>query len=362
MTDEGRPDHWADLASLLGATPLPAEPPAEKRPETAPPTTEPEQVEPPRASRTFAAPAGQRTVSDWGKLAESLGIAVPLEVHVPELVPPAVRQVARTEAVEIPPPEKVPVSPPAVALESVDAGLETIEVTDILPQGGGVPADFFSSVDTETGPVETTDRGERDRPGRRRRKRRRRARRPDDSPAAATSETPDVDLELPELAEEAESQEAESRDALQEPGDVWERSAAEPEEEGPERPRRRRRRRKRRIPGRDEQSAEAESAEGEQSEEEPLEPESPATEPWPEQREPAPEERQAAANQRGRAAEEEPSGELSDLDDDVERAAHHGIPTWEEAVGVVIAANMEARTKNPGSPRNRGGRGRGGRS
>ena len=102
--------------------------------------------------------------------------------------------------------------------------------------------------------------------------------------------------------------------------------------------------------------------EAEQSEEEPLEPESPATEPWPEQREPAPEERQAAANQRDRTAEEEPSGELSDLDDDVERAAHHGIPTWEEAVGVVIAANMEARTKNPGSPRNRGGRGRGGRS
>jgi hypothetical protein len=39
---------------------------------------------------------------------------------------------------------------------------------------------------------------------------------------------------------------------------------------------------------------------------------------------------------------------------------HSKIPTWDEAVGVVISANMESRAKNPGNgPRGRGrGRGR----
>ncbi len=51
-------------------------------------------------------------------------------------------------------------------------------------------------------------------------------------------------------------------------------------------------------------------------------------------------------------------------DDDGESAgdrnSHRGIPAWEEAIGHIIATNMEARAKNPksGAPR---GRGRGGR-
>jgi hypothetical protein len=43
---------------------------------------------------------------------------------------------------------------------------------------------------------------------------------------------------------------------------------------------------------------------------------------------------------------------------------HRGIPSWEDAIGMIVATNMEARSKNPnagGSPRGRGGRGRGGR-
>jgi hypothetical protein len=350
MTDEGKSDHWADLASLLGATPPPEEPAAEKPPEPAPPpAAEPEPVEAPQASRTFVAPSGQRTAGDWGRLAESLGIAVPLEV--PEPAPPEAQVVARTEAVEIPPPEEVPTLPPAVALESVDAELESVEVTDILPEGGGMAADLFTSVDTETGVAETMARGDRERPGRRRRKRRRRGRRPDDSPAAAASESPDVELELPEVGEEAEDP-----TAVQEAGDLSPGPVAESEEEGAERPRKRRRRRRRNGP-RDERTAE------------PLEP---ADEPpelladedpsWTEPQESPAGEQEARAEEAGRAAEGEPSGEVSDLDDDVERAVHHGIPTWQEAVGIVIAANVESRAKNPGSPRNRGGRGRSGRS
>jgi hypothetical protein len=39
---------------------------------------------------------------------------------------------------------------------------------------------------------------------------------------------------------------------------------------------------------------------------------------------------------------------------------HHGIPSWEEALSVIIESNMEARARNPqagGPPGRRGGRG-----
>ncbi len=343
MTDEGKADHWVTLASLLGTEPPPADQPAERPPQTTPPAAEAELVEFPQASRMLVAPAAQRTASDWGRLAESLGIAVPLEV--PQPAPPAARQVARTEAVDIPLPEEVPASPPLVALEPVYGELESVEVTEILPAGGEVPAGLFGSVDTEADSVEATDREDRERPGRRRRKRRRRGRRPDDATAAAATESGDVELELPEVPEEGEgsvpSEEAE---------DLSEAPAVErEEEEGPERPHRHRHRRKRKLPARNEEAVE--------SGEDPLEQPADAGAELVVQDEPVERE------EPGPVAEDESSEDLSDLDDEVGRASHHGIPTWQEAVGIVIAAIMEARAKNPGgSSRNRGGRGRGGRS
>jgi hypothetical protein len=50
------------------------------------------------------------------------------------------------------------------------------------------------------------------------------------------------------------------------------------------------------------------------------------------------------------------------LDDDEPRdeAEHRNIPSWDEAIGVIIAKNMEARQKNPNGYRSRGRpRGRG---
>jgi hypothetical protein len=41
---------------------------------------------------------------------------------------------------------------------------------------------------------------------------------------------------------------------------------------------------------------------------------------------------------------------------------HRKIPTWDEAVSVVISANMDSRAKNPGSASRGRGRGRGRRS
>jgi hypothetical protein len=51
-----------------------------------------------------------------------------------------------------------------------------------------------------------------------------------------------------------------------------------------------------------------------------------------------------------------------DEDDDDLKPIHKGIPTWEEGIGLIVAANMESRAKNPnpGGNNPRGGRGRGG--
>ncbi|MGA2620860.1 MAG: hypothetical protein ABSF26_24830, partial [Thermoguttaceae bacterium] len=50
-----------------------------------------------------------------------------------------------------------------------------------------------------------------------------------------------------------------------------------------------------------------------------------------------------------------------DDDDKSPRIGFRNIPTWEEAVGTIIAKNMESRARNPGGNRPRGnGRGRGG--
>ncbi len=42
---------------------------------------------------------------------------------------------------------------------------------------------------------------------------------------------------------------------------------------------------------------------------------------------------------------------LDDQDDDDDhelKANHRGIPTWDEAIGMIVGANLEARAKNPG--------------
>jgi ribonuclease E len=46
-------------------------------------------------------------------------------------------------------------------------------------------------------------------------------------------------------------------------------------------------------------------------------------------------------------------------DEDARLKGHRGIPSWDDAIGFIVGANMEARAKNP-TP-GRGGRGRGGR-
>lgn len=49
-----------------------------------------------------------------------------------------------------------------------------------------------------------------------------------------------------------------------------------------------------------------------------------------------------------------------DADSPIDKNSHRAIPAWEEAIGFIIATNMESRAKNPKSGQQRGrGRGRG---
>jgi hypothetical protein len=57
---------------------------------------------------------------------------------------------------------------------------------------------------------------------------------------------------------------------------------------------------------------------------------------------------------------EEADGEDED-DESAPLKGHRGIPSWDEAIGFIVGANLEARAKNPtpGRGRGRGGRDRG---
>jgi hypothetical protein len=71
-----------------------------------------------------------------------------------------------------------------------------------------------------------------------------------------------------------------------------------------------------------------------------------------------PEQAEALAEQPHEASENDRSGKAGGGDES--KPGHRAIPTWEEAIGVIVTANLEARAKRPGGgssrPRN-GGRG-----
>lgn len=172
-------------------------------------------------------------------------------------------------------------------------------------------------------------------PARRRRKRYRKTRDPDetesDEAAAVLSDSTPPDLELTEKLSQplGEEPSREHRDS----------------DEG--RPKRRRQRRSP-LKKKKKHSLEAETAGGGDSSAGQKE------------KDPEQDERSAAKTKK-------PSGEKGEEDEAANgsrssKARHRAIPTWEEAVGIIIAANLEARAKSPtaGSSRGRSG-GRSGR-
>src|SRR5690606_30799273 len=68
-----------------------------------------------------------------------------------------------------------------------------------------------------------------------------------------------------------------------------------------------------------------------------------------------------AAEAEDRVTEHE-EDRADDEDFEGDKPVHRGIPTWEEAVGLVVSRNLEVRSKNPGGGSwSRSSRGRGGR-
>ncbi len=329
MTDA--PNHWGDVASLLGVEPAPEEP----KPQSAGPA--PSQPKPtlPVAAPRAAAPRPPRPAANWDALAGSLGVA-PAPAPPPAAKPPAAKppapRAAQPSVRPVTPPPAPPAFPPAmprarytppepveIASPPADEPREPIE--------SGAAEEFALLSEELVGFVPQSSDAEGP-PERRRRKRRRRGRGPRDAAPAeqptgsAPPESDDFTLELPEEEQPVEPGEptAESR---------------------PERPERRRGRRGR-SRGRDRGPVRDAAI--------------PA---------PAVEDRPPLEEDLDDTTLDLPDPLGDETDDEASAAVgFHSIPTWEEAVGILVSANLESRARRPGNGAasgrggNRGGRDR----
>jgi len=357
MTESHKSSHWNSLATELGAEIRPEEPRPIPAAHVSPP------VVPPRRRMEPVAPV-ERPASDWDVLASDLGLQ-PLPPR--PKTPPAPRK----PAIPAPPPAKPAAEkPPAFerkdiperrlqverpsAIEEPVAELEDrwpdeVDELDFIPEA--------AESDTTAVPAEETA----PKTERKRRRRRRGGRKSFDAArdeAAPAEREPDLfapptDDETMPITAEAE---AESGGDL----DVDLSSAVAGAETEPsereDRPRRRRRRRGGRKNGR----AAAEKTLPEAFEEE--EELGLGTE-----AEPAADEEEIVPIDSGAADLDAQDQEDLDEDDSSldprDLKSHRSIPSWSDAIGAIIAVNMEARAKNPGqgsgAPRGRGGWGRG---
>ncbi len=376
MTDPQDSNHWDLLASELGAPPPPEE---EKKPQVEPdhPTQEPEaategpapdqEPPPPELPPPELPPKPRRAPTDWSQLAEELGIerreeaARPVTPEAEALCPPELAEVS-AEAPETSPEAASPVGAPT---ESAPESAETdVESADVFP-GSTVPdaesaeptigpteRDFaftladtaltdtaLESPDVRDEPAQLAPEQDERKTGRRRRRRGRRpAKGTAESPAEAAARETGLGSGEP-LAGEPEGIPASGVEP--EHSVRSDASAVEAEEsEGRSERRRRSPSRKRTAAGKDD---------------EPGTPES--------DRERAVVGDETASPQEGgdQSAELEPEDAKGQrrVRPKEAKASHRGIPTWEEAVGIVISANMGSRAKSStggSSSRSRGGR------
>lgn len=384
MTDPHETNHWDLLASKLGATPPP---PDEKPPqvEADHKQTEPKvkaQVVPSRAAPPTAdsPPKPRRAPTDWAQLAEQLGLERQEAAPAPAATAPGPESAAEaTEAHE----GATEVSPglPAAPSESeqaacgslgqdaqstdaapafTESGLESTMPaigpeqaagkstrTDLVPMGAeaelpGIPG----------GPARFAGVGEGKAQGRGRRKRRKRAQKPLDEKRAENA------LEKPgrEPKEEQPAPLDEEPSLGKQPDDSAVAGLRAKEEQSKERSKRRRRRRssakKKGAGKRDDESGEP----GRQDEvvAAPGDSESARA---------AAGKTNQAKPERAKAKSDGSKGSKSGNASKAAKGSHRSIPSWEEAVGIIITGNMEARAKRPSgsSSRSRGGRNRGGR-
>ena len=330
-------NHWADLATSLGAQPAPEEPKLE------PHITPPHVVEAKDESVTESgrpattprpAPAMPRPAADWDALASNLGVA-PLPAPPrpsPVKEPPAEKPAAWQPAAHRPAPEPPPRQPAVWGKAKDETAGDLAEVFAEPQVAGEKPADVDVREPSEAEGRRSGGRGRRRRRGRGRGQRESSPAEQENRPEQIDRE--DLELELPEDSAETFGGEAAGSDA----------SAAE-RESGDTRSRRGRSRRGR-SRGQDTRGGQRDSR-----------PEKP------EQQEES--DQDSASTEMAAEPYDDYQCDEDDADATSARVGFRSIPTWEEAVGTIVAANLEARAKRPGNdapPRSRGGRGsRGGK-
>ncbi len=344
MTEPGKANHWDDLAEELGADARPFESePVTEKPAAVEPASVADPVKKPRRP-----PQRQSSPTDWGSVASELGV-VPTtesESQPEEFTDEAVDKVT-DEVVDS-----------AVHVEEVvetdddydDLGFESDIAFECDVFAGGPSVEVESPEPTplteltgETRKSEPADsEGESDtaveaeeespaRKGRRRRRRRRSGRKGDDD---ANSTEADEGVTVSQAGVTSvtldETETTEATVAVPAP------DQEEADQKASPRPKRKRRRRGGRKTAKRETETDdvAQPADDQDASIADLEAESPE--------------------------------QLADTEDDESeegRGKHRGIPSWEEAVGVIIEANLAARAKKPSSgstsTRGRGRRGRG---
>ena len=309
MTDPNSPSHWDELASTLGATPSPEQADASQ---PGPLPSDPPCPKPTKhQDRSTIAP---RQTVDWNKLAGELG----LEPPPPPAAPP--ESIAEPVAATPPPlPEpahpSLPVSgTPEDSPNFFDERFDFEEPFDLLEASEPRTA--------ATEPTEQTTETEEERSRKRRRRRRPRGRTSDQRQSPEPDAPPSTDdSDRTSLVSEEESVDAEPTDE--------QAKASDSDQRGSKRRRPRRGKKRRDVQAGDDTAGKLSDA---------------------------PTKRLDAA-----AAEADAAADDSFESDKGEQSARVGfrkIPTWEEAVGLLIDKNLETRAKQPatGSRQDRGTR------
>jgi hypothetical protein len=346
MTDPNPANHWNSLAADLGVR-VPDEEVVSHEP--APPSSRAVPPPPPRAappSRPAPAPVA---AANWDALASDLGLA-------PAPPPVAAKPVAVEPVAAEPPPSASAPSPSAAKRDRRDAPAP--ETAEESPNFFDERFDFEEPFDllepSEAAPpppaAETTEPTEK-RPRKRHRGRRsgKKSERKESHEPAAVEE---IEVPSTEALPPADDSDRVSTIVAAE-GIGVEEVKGEPSETAERRPKRHRGRRgRKKRPGEEAKPVAAGEPVSEESSSRP----SPSHEEdsfRPDRDEP--EEERMEAEEEGEDEGDRPT-----------RMGFRGIPTWEEAVGLVIAKNLEARSKRPGggnggggSHQKRGGGGRG---
>ena len=376
MSDQDKSDHWNSLAAGLGATPS-----ADDKVESAD-AGEPEGVEPALQAdteepvldrlRPHSVPK-EAPPTDWGRLAGDLGIEVPEQPSEPvssefETSPPTVdadepslpsEEASDRAPLLLEPDDQDPVAEEEnelaeLVLDARDGGGFASGIFDdpVDIEPGDEEADFIADV-VETEGLETdVDAADPDKqpaekkPGRRRR-RRPRGRKSSDSQTDVPSEPATDDQDDAVAIVEGEGEDTLETSLV---ADETE-SASSDSEEPPTKIKRRRRRR--RGSGRKTTPT--------SEDDQPAEKESPESDDEAEVQSDDPPKRRG---RRKTSGDEEPEdGQEEEKSDKAAKSSHRAIPSWAEAIDVVISANVENHKKSSpgGGSRSRGGRKRGGR-